>query len=105
MKSFFAIIAITFIGCALSNEVGNTFLGSMPLPDRELEASNACIDAVTKIQIVDSKGKFVQGTDPLEFNMEIFLDQDLEKCYKGQDGQTQDALTHRVYFTSRDNEH
>lgn len=47
----------------------------------------------------------VINSDPVGFLMEAYLSTALEECYKGKNGQTVDELTHRVFFTSRDNQH
>jgi len=109
MKTFFAITLLMAVGMAqiVSN---NVYGGSVPLPERKLEADLKCLfaaknAAIYQIASVDDV-KDDQGGDMWRMEVALSASQNsLRECGAGVNGHTKNQIRHQVYFTSRDNEH
>ena len=101
------LFALVFVGAMSQLTVENHYEGSVPLPERKLEASLQCVIAVSQAQIVEIKSidNVKDGAQNDLFRMEVALNQPLGECGAGRNSQTINHLRHEVYFTSRDNEH
>jgi hypothetical protein len=106
MKTFF-IIAL-FMAVAMAQvSVENHYEGSVPLPERKLEQSIPCLLAMQKAKIyqIASVDDVKDGSGGDMWRMEVALDQPLNECGAGVNGQSVNEIRHQVYFTSKDNEH